>query len=42
LHRVLARYATLCCPVLDAFGQTYHWSLMRVEYATDLVFRIKR
>jgi hypothetical protein len=39
LHRVLDRYAGLCCPVLDVFGQTYHWSLMQVEYATDLVFR---
>ena len=39
LHRVLDRYATLCCPVLDVFGQSYHWSLMQVEYATDLVFR---
>lgn len=39
LHRVLDRYAALCCPVLDAFGQSYHWSLMQVEYATDLVFR---
>ena len=39
LHRVLDRYAALCCPVLDVFGQSYHWSLMQVEYATDLVFR---
>jgi hypothetical protein len=39
LHRVLARYARQCCPVLDTFEQTYHWSLMQVEYATDLVFR---
>jgi len=39
LHRVLDRYAALCCPVLDAFGQSYHWSLMQVEYSTDLVFR---
>ena len=39
LHRVLDRYAALCCPGLDVFGQTYHWSLMQVEYATDLVFR---
>jgi hypothetical protein len=39
LHRLLDRYAALCCPVLDVFGQTYHWSLMQVEYATDLVFR---
>ena len=39
LHRVLDRYARQCCPVLDVFGQSYHWSLMQVEYATDLVFR---
>jgi len=39
LHRVLDRYAALCCPVLDVFGQTYRWSLMQAEYATDLVFR---
>jgi hypothetical protein len=39
LHRLLDRYAARCCPVLDVFGQTYHWSLMQAEYATDLVFR---
>jgi hypothetical protein len=39
LHRVFDRYAALCCPVLDVFGQSYHWSLMQVEYATDLIFR---
>jgi hypothetical protein len=39
LHRTLDRYASRCCPVADVFGQTYHWSLMQVEYATDLVFR---
>jgi hypothetical protein len=39
LHRVLDRYAALCCPVLDVFGQSYHWNLMQVEYATDVVFR---
>ena len=38
LHRVLDYYASLCCPVLDVFGQTYHWSLMQIEYSTDLVF----
>jgi hypothetical protein len=32
-------YAAQCCPVLDAFPYAYHWSLMQVEYATDLVFR---
>ena len=39
LHRTLDRYAALCCPVSEAFGQSYHWSLKQVEYATDLVFR---
>lgn len=39
LHRTLDRYASRCCPVSDVFGQSYHWSLMQVEYATDLVFR---
>jgi hypothetical protein len=39
LHRTLDRYATLCCPVSEVFGQSYHWSLMQIEYATDLVFR---
>jgi hypothetical protein len=39
LHRTLDRYAGQCCPVSDVFGQAYHWSLMQVEYATDLAFR---
>ena len=39
LHRALDRYAAQCCPVSDQFGQSYHWSLMQVEYATDLAFR---
>jgi hypothetical protein len=39
LHRILDRYAALCCPVNDAIGHSYHWSLMQVEYATDVVFR---
>jgi hypothetical protein len=38
LHRVLDRYAKLCCPVEKTLGQRYHWSLMQAEYATDLVF----
>jgi DNA-binding MarR family transcriptional regulator len=39
LRRILDRYAQQCCPVLDVFAQSYHWSFMQVEYATDLVFR---
>src|SRR5580692_2806124 len=39
LHRTLDRYAKLYCPVSDGFGQSYHWSLVQLEYATDLAFR---
>lgn len=39
LHRILDRYARMCCPVQEEFGQQYHWSLMQTEYSTDLVFR---
>jgi hypothetical protein len=39
LHRLLDHYGALCCPVLDVFQQSYHWSLMQLEYATDIVFR---
>jgi hypothetical protein len=39
LHRVLDRYAVLCCPVEQTFKERYHWSVMQAEYATDLIFR---
>lgn len=39
LHRILDAYAQRCCPVSEVFGQSYHWSLMQIEYATDLIFR---
>lgn len=39
LHRRLDYYAQQFCPVLDVFGQVYHWSLRQVEYSTDLMFR---
>ena len=39
LHHILDRYAQQCCPVRDVFAQSYHWSFMQVEHATDLVFR---
>ena len=42
LHRVLDYYAQLCCPVIDVFKQTYHWSLMQIECSTDLAFRSER
>lgn len=39
LHHTLDALAARYCPVLAHFGATYHWSLMQVEYATDLIFR---
>jgi len=39
LHRILDDYAMLCCPVIESLDMRYHWSLMQVEYATDIVFR---
>lgn len=39
LHRRLDRYAASLCPVGEVFAQRYHWSLMQVEYSTDLMFR---
>ncbi len=38
LHRALDRAAAHYCPVAARFGVAYHWSLMQVEYATDLIF----
>jgi hypothetical protein len=39
LHGRLDEYAKLCCPVIQKLGVTYHWSLMQVEYATDIIFK---
>jgi hypothetical protein len=39
LHRLLDRYASKFCPVVKELALSYHWSLMQVEYATDIVFR---
>jgi len=38
LHRALDRFASRYCPVARGLGVTYHWSLMQVEYATDVLF----
>jgi len=38
LHRALDDFAARYCPVASQFGTTYHWSVMQVEYATDIVF----
>ncbi len=38
LHRRLDLWARQYCPVLSYFQAGYHWSLMQVEYATDVIF----
>jgi len=38
LHRRLDQYAKKFCPPVGLFADGYHWSLMQVEYATDIVF----
>lgn len=38
LHHALNRFARTYCPVLTPLGVTYHWSVLQVEYATDLIF----
>ena len=42
LHGRLDRYAKRFCPALKTIGGRYHWSLMQVEYASDLVFKDPR
>jgi hypothetical protein len=38
LHRLLDRYARKCCPAIKQLGVEYHWSIMQIEYATDVIF----
>jgi len=38
-HAQLDGFAQRYCPILHTLNLTYHWSLLQVEYATDLVFR---
>jgi len=39
LHRKLDEFAWQFCPVYKDLNQRYHWSVMQVEYATDIVFK---
>jgi hypothetical protein len=39
LHRYLDEIAMQYCPVISHFPNSYHWSIMQVEYATDVIFR---
>ncbi len=39
LHRIFNKAAREYCPVIRHFPQGYHWSIMQVEYATDIIFK---
>lgn len=39
LHKKLDWLANLYCPVHNEFDIKYHWSIMQVEYSTDIVFK---
>ena len=39
LHSKLDSFAERYCPVIRKFPQTYHWSIMQVEFATDIIFK---
>ena len=39
LHRELDALVTRLCPYIGRFENTYHWSLMQVEYSSDIVFK---
>jgi hypothetical protein len=41
LHRRLDQAARMFCPVLRHFPSGYHWTLMQVEFATDVVFKFQ-
>lgn len=38
LQRTLDDFAQRFCPVIAALGLCYNWSVMQVEYATDILF----
>jgi hypothetical protein len=39
LHQILDRYTSMFCPIVRKFRAGVRWTIMQVEYATDLVFR---
>lgn len=39
LKAKLDAYASLCCPVTEAMGLQYYWSISQLEYATDIIFK---
>jgi hypothetical protein len=39
LQAKLDEYARRYCPAAESLGLSYYWSLMQVEYSTDLIFK---
>jgi hypothetical protein len=39
IHRHLDKIVRQYCPIVGYFNNTYHWSFMQVEYATDILFK---
>ena len=39
LKQALDIFAARYCPVIKKFELAYHWSIMQVEYATDIIFK---
>jgi hypothetical protein len=39
IHRILDGATRLYCPVIKNFNDSYHWSIMQAEYATDIIFK---
>jgi len=39
LKQALDIFAARYCPVIKKFELAYHWSIMQVEYATDIMFK---
>ena len=39
IHKKLDRFAERFCPVIKELDTRYHWSIMQVEYATDIIFK---
>lgn len=39
LHKKLDHFAKLYCPIIEQFELCYHWSIMQVEYAMDIIFK---
>ncbi len=42
LHHKLDEFASLYCPVLKHFNRLYHWSVMQIEYSTDIIYKSQK